>query len=153
MRVLIPHFLPSAFSHLHNYLQVAWSTATVHGTPLLKLLSITPSEQTAIATSVRQKADTIIAIKGFTSYGIAAVTSRICEAILFDHRQVMPLSHWQEKLKCCLSLPAVVGRQGVVGEFPLCLNAEEMAFLEGSAASLRMVIDGYGDDKRGQGAE
>lgn len=100
-----------------------------------------------IETETRTKAERVIKVKGFTSFGVAAVASRIVEAILWDHRQVMPLSHWSQKLGCCLSLPAIVGRQGVVGEFPLFLNEKEEAFLAASANSLRAVVEKYSEDE------
>ncbi|KUJ07064.1 L-lactate dehydrogenase [Mollisia scopiformis] len=125
---------------------VAWSTATVHGTPLLKVLPLTDNEREEIATTTRKKAEAIIKVKGFTSYGVAAVTSRICEAIIFDHRQVLPLSHWQQDLDCCLSLPAVLGRDGIISSFPLHLDEEEQSFLSESAKGLRKVIEEYKED-------
>lgn len=126
--------------------QVAWSTATVHGTPLLKILPLTEAEKEDIATTVRQKAQNIIKVKGFTSYGVAAVAARICEAIIFDHRSVMPLSHWQEELGCCLSLPAVLGRDGIISTFPLGLDEKEQAFLEDSAKGLKKVVAEYKEE-------
>lgn len=122
---------------------MAWSTATVHGTPLLKVLPLTDAEREEIATTTRVKAESIIKVKGFTSYGVAAATARICEAIIFDHHQVLPLSHWQEEWDCCLSLPAVLGRDGIISSFPLDLNEPEQAFLAESAKRLKGVIDGY----------
>lgn len=129
-----------------NLSKVAWSVATVHGTPLLKVLPLTEVEREEIATTTRKKAEAIIKVKGFTSYGVAAVTAKICEAIIFDHRQVLPLSHWQEEMGCCLSLPAVLGRDGIISSFPLHLDDKEQAFLEGSAESLRMVIEKYKEE-------
>lgn len=137
---------PSSYTAIQAHIsQVPWSIATVQSTPLLKMLPLTDAEQVAIETETRTKAENIIKVKGFTSYGVAAATTRICEAILFDHRQVMPLSHFQENLGCCLSLPAIVGRQGVVGEFPLFLNEKEEAFLAASASSLRAVVEKYSE--------
>jgi L-lactate dehydrogenase len=104
---------------------------------------LTEAEREEIATTTRKKAESIINVKGFTSYGIAATTSRICEAIIFDHNQVMPLSHWQDDLSCCLSLPAVLGRKGVISSFPLGLNKEEEAFLSKSAKGLKQIIAKY----------
>jgi L-lactate dehydrogenase len=126
--------------------QVAWSAATVHGTPLLKVLPLTEAEREEIATTTRQKAENIIKVKGFTSYGVAAVTARICEAIIFDHRSVMPLSHWQEDFDCCLSLPAVLGRDGIISTFPLHLDEKEQSFLADSAKSLKKVIADYKEE-------
>jgi L-lactate dehydrogenase len=123
-----------------NLLQVAWSSATVHGRPLLKALPLTKAERDEIATMTRMKADSIIKVKGFTSYGVAAVTARMCEAIIFDHRKILPLSHWQENLGCCLSLPVVLGRKGV-SPFPVDLEENELQFLVQSAKALRAVIE------------
>ncbi|KAH6671928.1 lactate dehydrogenase/glycoside hydrolase [Halenospora varia] len=125
---------------------VAWSTATVHGTPLLKALPLTDTERDEIATATKMKAEAIIKVKGFTSYGVAAVTARICEAIIFDHHQVLPLSHWQKDWDCCLSLPAVLGRDGIISSFPINLNEREEAFLSKSAESLKKVIAEYAED-------
>jgi L-lactate dehydrogenase len=123
-----------------NLHQVAWSSATVHGRPLLKALPLTRAERDEIATTTRKKADSIIKVKGFTSYGVAAVTARMCEAIIFDHRKILPLSHWQEELGCCLSLPAVLGRKGTL-PFPVDLDETEQQFLLQSAKALRTIID------------
>ncbi|KAH8810681.1 lactate dehydrogenase/glycoside hydrolase [Xylogone sp. PMI_703] len=122
---------------------VAWSSATVHGIPLLKVLPLSEAERDEIATMTRKKADAIIKVKGFTSYGVAAVTARICEAIIFDHRKILPLSHWQEDFKCCLSLPAILGRKGIVSYFPLNLDESEQVFLSSSARTLQQVITEY----------
>ncbi|KAE9373042.1 L-lactate/malate dehydrogenase [Stipitochalara longipes BDJ] len=119
---------------------VAWSSATVHGRPLLKALPLTKEERDEIATTTRKKADSIIKVKGFTSYGVAAVTARMCEAIIFDHRKILPLSHWQEDLGCCLSLPAVLGRKGI-SPFPVDLDETEHQFLLQSAKALRTIIE------------
>jgi len=99
------------------------------------------NEQSAIATSTKSKAYDIIKAKGFTSYGIAAVVLSICESIVFDQRRVHPLSHWQEDLNCCLSLPAVLGRAGILSTITPPLSKEEQAAIEGSAKEMRQVID------------
>lgn len=109
----------------------------------MKVLPLTDAEKEEIATTTRVKAEAIIKVKGFTSYGVAAATARICEAIIFDHHQVLPLSHWQEEWDCCLSLPAVLGRDGIISSFPLDLNEPEQAFLSESARRLKGVIDDY----------
>lgn len=112
----------------------------------MKALPLTEAEREEIATTTKMKAEAIIKVKGFTSYGVAAVTSRICEAIIFDHRQVLPLSHWHEDLGCCLSLPAVLGRDGIISSFPLTLDENEQSFLAGSAKRLKKVITEYAEE-------
>jgi len=105
-----------------------------------------PDERAEIATATRKKAYNILAAKGFTSYGIAAVVSSICESIILDQRQVHPLSHWQEDLQCCLSLPAVLGRAGIVATITPPLNEEEKASMEESAKKMRQVVNEWSID-------
>ncbi|KAF3901455.1 hypothetical protein ABW21_db0205902 [Orbilia brochopaga] len=119
---------------------VAWSSATVSGAHLSVIDEISDAEKTDIGKAVSGKANAIIRAKGFTSYGIGATAANICEAILFDQRPVYPLSCWHEEYQCCISLPAVIGRNGVVGQIPLPLNEKEKAQIEASAATLREQI-------------
>jgi L-lactate dehydrogenase len=120
--------------------QVAWSATTVAGQHLSNVLLLSPEERFEIAESTRNKAGAIIAAKGFTSFGVAAATTTLCESIIFDQRQVLPVSHWHDEHECCLSLPAVLGRNGVVETVPFQLTGEERTALEGSAKSIRDVM-------------
>lgn len=65
----------------------------------------------------------------------------MCESIIFDQRHVLPVSHWQEDLQCCLSIPAVLGRKGIVSTLPFALEDHEQAALARSAKSVREVMD------------
>ena len=120
--------------------QVAWSATTVSGQPLARVLPLSSEELSTIANATRDKAGSIIAAKGFTSFGVAAATTMLCESIIFDQRHVLPVSHWREELECCLSLPAVLGRKGVVGGLPFKLDEGEQDALEKSAKSIRDVM-------------
>ncbi|KAI9804248.1 MAG: hypothetical protein M1833_007055 [Piccolia ochrophora] len=119
---------------------VAWSSVTIGCTPLSTVLPLTADERSAIATAAKDKALEIIKVKGFTSYGVAAIVTSICESILFDQRHVRPLSHWQEELQCCLSLPAVLGRNGIARTVELPLSEEEESLLQASASTMKDVI-------------
>lgn len=79
--------------------------------------------------------------KGATAYGIGGVASSICKSILFDERIVRAVSHYQEDLKVSLSMPAVLGRKGVVGKIPIQLSGDEKKALEKSAGSLKEIIE------------
>ena len=96
---------------------------------------------TTLATSTKDKAYEIIKAKGATYYGIGAVTSSICESILFNQLHVRPLSHWQEDLQVYLSLPAVLGRGGVEKTMEIPLNEEEKQKLDVSAQAIRDIVD------------
>lgn len=101
------------------------------------------SEKREIAEATKRKAYEIIKAKGFTSYGIGAATSSICEAIIFDQRHIFPLSHWLEDLQCCLSLPAIIGRSGIVETVSLPLNEQESKLIAESAKGMRHIIEKY----------
>lgn len=93
-----------------------------------------------ISRSTLQKAYEIIQHKGFTSYGVAAIVATICESIIFDHKQVLPLSTWQEEWGCSLSLPVILGRAGIISTVPLKLDDEERSAIEKSAKGIREII-------------
>jgi len=120
---------------------VAWSTATIGGVPLSKALPENMLDRAAIAKGTKDKAADIINVKGATAYGIGAVTASICKSILFDSRNIRPLSHYIDDLKCCLSMPVVLGRHGVVKSLPMPFNEEEKKLLNESAESLRKIIE------------
>ena len=125
---------------------VAWSIATVGGVPIDKALPPGILDRAILAESTSQKAQKIIRAKGATAYGIGSIVASICSSILFDKHNVRPISHFQQDLECCLSLPVVLGRKGVVRAIPLPLSDEENAALEASAKSLKEVISGARKD-------
>jgi L-lactate dehydrogenase len=120
----------------------ASSIASIGGVPLSKALpNSSDLDKNAIAEETKNKATNIINNKGVTNYGIGAVAASICKSILFDQRNIRPVSHWQEKLGVCLSLPTVLGRAGVVRTVECPLNEEEEAKLEESAKALREMVN------------
>lgn len=116
---------------------VAWSAVSVGGIALDRMGYEVEREK--VADMTKNKAGEIIEAKGTTNYGIGAVTASICKAILFDQKVIRPVSHWQEKFGVCLSLPAVLGREGLVRTVPLPLSEEEKRKVQESAKSLREV--------------
>lgn len=118
---------------------VAWSLASIGGVPLSHFTNLDINKQ-EIAEETKNKATNIINNKGVTNYGIGAVAASICKSILFDQRNVRPVSHWQEDLGTCLSLPAVLGRKGIVSTVPCPLDETEKGYLEKSAKTLREMV-------------
>lgn len=103
---------------------------------------LTSDFKASILAHTRGAAGAIIAAKGCTAYGIGNTAASICKYILFDSRTVRPLSFYQPELGCCLSMPAVVGRKGIVKAMPIELDETEKAELESCAKGLRAVIKG-----------
>lgn len=90
-----------------------------------------------IADDVRNAAYEVINRKGATYYGIAASTTRICEALLRDEKSILPLSvrlNGEYGISgVYLSLPAVVGRDGVEKVIAPNISEEETGKLCNSA--------------------
>jgi L-lactate dehydrogenase len=77
------------------------------------------------------------------------VAASICKSILFNQRNVKPVSHYQDEYDVCLSKPAILSRNGIEGTVELPLNEEEKAALGESAKEMRRIIDkaeGKGSD-------
>lgn len=123
---------------------VAWSSAAVGATPLAMALpdGVTDEFREKVEKHTRGAAAAIIEAKGCTAYGIGAIAASICKYILFDSRSVRPVSFYQPDLQCCLSMPAVVGRKGIIKAMPIELDDTEKEALESCARGLRKVIDG-----------
>ncbi|KAI8584896.1 lactate dehydrogenase/glycoside hydrolase [Geranomyces variabilis] len=116
---------------------VAWSAASVGNTPLMSFPVIRSMDREAMAKKVMNKAYKIIEAKGATYFGIGAVIAQICESILLDLRHVRPLSHYIPELQVCLSLPAVLGRQGICQTLKPPLTDDEEALLRKSATEMK----------------
>jgi L-lactate dehydrogenase len=129
------------FIPLTNRKQVAWSHATIGGIPLETALPDTTFDKSSIAEDTKKKAAAISETKGATAYGIGGVTSSICKSILFDQCNIRPLSHYQDDMKVCISMPAVLGRKGIVRSIPIELSEGEQKELKESAKSMREIID------------
>jgi L-lactate dehydrogenase len=86
----------------------------------------------------------VIQRKGATFYAIALSVARIIEAILHDEKSVLTVSTYIDRLgpigDVCLSLPAVVGREGVREVLPIVLNDEEQDKLSASASALKGIL-------------
>jgi len=125
------------------------SSARIGGVPLesfCQQLGL-PCEEDAlgeIASETRTAGFQIIGGKGATYYGIGAALVRIVRAILRDENAVLTVSSLvPESMKLgevCLSLPAVINRDGIARALPIPLNGSERKALEASADILKRYI-------------
>jgi L-lactate dehydrogenase len=127
-----------------------WSSANVSGIPIHKICEMRgfidhDYETNRIADEVKNSAYEIIEKKGATYYGIGMAVRRICEAIIRDEESVLPVSSLMTGQfgieGVCLSMPAIVGANGVDTLLPIPLDEKEQAALQESAATLRKVIE------------
>ena len=87
----------------------------------------------------------IINKKHATYYGIAMSVKRICEVIMRDEKSILPVSHMIHGIYgidgVSLSMPAIVGADGVESDIPINLNGEEALKLKESADYLKKIVD------------
>lgn len=129
----------------------AWSSANVSGVPLKDFCKIRSDIDSSmlkeatqeIADRVKNSAYEIIERKQATYYGIAMAVKRICEAIIRDEKSVLPISsmmHGEYGLTdVVLSMPAIVGENGVEHVVPVSLDEEEQKHLWNSAQVLKEI--------------
>lgn len=127
-----------------------WSLANIGGVPLLDFRSAggTGYDQAAlehIFERTRDAAYTIIERKGATYYAIGLGLLAIVEAIVRNQHTVLTVSSLmsgQYGVKdICISLPTIVGAQGIENVLQLPLSTEEEAAFRHSAATLNERFD------------
>lgn len=127
----------------------AWSSANVSGIPINDFCEMRghfehEKSMNEIAENVKNSAYGIIEKKGATYYGIAMSVRRICEAIIRDEKSILPISSIQHGDfgidDIALSMPAIVGRNGVEGAVPIKLSDQEKEALKASADTLKEVL-------------
>lgn len=131
----------------------AWSGANISGIPLSDFCELRghykhEENTTRIAETVKNSAYEIIEKKQATYYGIAMSVKRICEVILRDEKSILPVSSMMYGeygiSDVALSMPAIVGKNGVETKVPIPLSDEELDRLRQSASMLRDVLDEAG---------
>jgi L-lactate dehydrogenase len=128
----------------------AWSKVNVSGTNLceggLENSNLEDAERlNQIFNQVKNAAYEIIQRKGATSYAIGLGVTQIVQAILRNQNRVLTVSSLIENLHSirdvCLSLPAVVNRQGITRVLHLSLTPTEEQQLQQSSQILRQTIE------------
>lgn len=129
----------------------AWSSANVSGVPLSRFCEMRghfnhEDNEENIADEVKNSAYEIIAKKSATYFGIAMVVKRICHAVVRDEKSIFPVSirmHGEYGLHdVVLSMPAIVGANGVEKSIPISLDEKEQRKIRESAETLKKIMDG-----------
>ncbi len=128
---------------------LVWSSVRVGGMPLpdfcaLQGITLDNAIRAAIDEGVRRAAYRIIEGKGATYYGIGSALARIAEVVLGDERAVLTVCSPMDEVAgvpdVTLSLPHLIGGQGVLATLALPLTPEEQEGLGRSAAVIRQAI-------------
>ena len=126
-----------------------WSTANISGIPVNDFCELRghfehDESMQRIAEDVKNSAYEIIAKKKATYYGIAMAVSRIAECVMKDEHAMLPVSVLLEGQYgldgLCLSVPSIVGENGVETVLEIPLDEKEYQALLSSAKQLKEVI-------------
>lgn len=160
-RALLAGHLGIAPQSVHGYVVgehgdsevLVWSSATAGTVSAAAFAAqvrspITAAVKATIDDGVRNAAYKIIAGKGATNYGIGAGLSRLVRTILRDERAVMTVSVINDDVlgvhDIALSLPRVIGSEGIVLNLDPALDLAEEEALRQSALILKEAADALG---------
>ena len=158
LRALIGRQLNVDSQHIHAYVLgehgdsevLPWSLVSVGGIPLEEFctgreISICEDDYAGIDEKVRRAAYHIIEGKGATYYGIGSAIARITEVILQDERSILtvctPMQDVAGIKDVTVSLPNLIGGEGIIQTFFPKLSEAETNALRASAQVVRSVIE------------
>ena len=127
----------------------AWSSANVSGIPLNDFCEMRGHYQheeatREIAEKVKNSAYEIIQRKRATYFGVAMAVKRICEVIVRDEKSILPVStamHGEHGIDgVVLSMPCIVGKDGIETMVPIRLSETEQKQLQESAEVLKKIV-------------
>lgn len=158
-RALLGRSISIDAQHIHAYVLgehgdsevLTWSLVTVAGMDLEEFCaerktSFCDEDLKDIEDQVRNAAYHIIEGKGATYYGVGSAIARLVEVILRDQRSILtvctPIPEVAGVKNVTVSLPNLVGGQGIVTTFYPNLDQNEFKALKSSARVIRDVLDG-----------
>ena len=128
----------------------AFSSANVSGIPLNDFCEMRghyshDESEKNIAEEVKNAAYEIIQRKRATYFGVAMAVKRICECIVRDEKSILPVStmmHGEQGIDgVVLSMPCIVGSEGIETQVPIKLDEDELTRLRESAKILKGIMN------------
>jgi L-lactate dehydrogenase len=121
-----------------------WSSASVNGLPLAGLPGCSPVFQNAVFERTKGSGAEVIQRKGGAGWAVAIAIRDVIHAIALNQRRLLPVSSLLGGAygieDVCLSVPCVVGREGVQDQVELKLWPKELTGLQQSARALRDTL-------------
>jgi L-lactate dehydrogenase len=126
-----------------------WSSATIGNIPLTQWNveghgRLTKEVKKEIIRNVKEAANQVILGKGATNYAVGLAVTNILEAILHNERRILPVSGmlhgFRDLPNVCLSVPRIVGREGMEAPLPMPMTVDEHEGLLDSASSIERVV-------------
>lgn len=122
-----------------------WSSATVGGLPLAGLGPVNPAMQKKLFERTRGSGAEVIRRKGGAGWAVGATIAEVVHAIVLNRRQLLPVSSSQHGKAygirgVSISVPTVVGRDGVLEQVEIDLWPKEKQGLQASARALQETM-------------
>lgn len=121
-----------------------WSSATIGGLPASQWPGLGPAVQNRIVERTKTAGAEVIRRKGGAAWAVALAVRDVVHAVALDRRTVLPVSTRQKGAfgitRTCLSVPTVIGRDGVVDRIELELWPRERSAVQTSA---HLLDDAY----------
>jgi L-lactate dehydrogenase len=122
-----------------------WSAAQIAGLPLEKWPGYTPTLISDVEKKTRGSGAEVIGKKGGAGFAVGLSIADVIHSVALDQRRVLPVSSLQNGAygirDVCLSVPTVVGRDGVLDRVEIDLWPKERMGLQKSARVLRETLD------------
>lgn len=121
-----------------------WSSATVNGLPLAGLPECSPGFQNAVFERTKGSGAEVIKKKGGAGWAVGIAIRDVIHAVLLNKKTLLPVSSLIQGAydirDICLSVPSVVGRDGVLKHVEIKLWPKEHMALQSSARALKDTL-------------
>jgi L-lactate dehydrogenase len=122
-----------------------WSAAQVAGLPLEKYPGWNSGLAESLFTRTRGSGAEVIKLKGGAGFAVGIAIREVVHAVALDQRRILPVSSLVSGTygmrDVCISVPTVVGREGVSAQLEIELWPREVSALQHSGQVLRETID------------
>ena len=102
---------------------------------------LSKEERDELASLTKKMGSLIVSNKGYTSFGVASCLLELTKTILNDSRKIYPVSHYQSDYDLYFSMPAVIGKSGIIKTVPVKLSEEEKKQLVMVTKVLKSAVD------------
>jgi L-lactate dehydrogenase len=121
-----------------------WSSATVNGLPLAGLPECTPGFQNAVFERTKASGAEVIKKKGGAGWAVGLAIRDVIHAVLLNKKALLPVSSLVQGVydvrDICLSVPSLVGRNGVEKQVEIKLWPKELMGLQASSRALKETL-------------
>ena len=121
-----------------------WSSATINGVAVRSFTGCTEEVMAEMFDATKKSGAEVIRLKGGAGYAVGLAIRKVVNAIALDSRELLPVSSLQSGMfgvrDVCLSVPTVIGRDGILDKIEIILSADELAAMQNSGRVLAETL-------------